>query len=194
MMSKFTYATVQDYEKASQWNQIKIKFVPNQEGVLHGIPDTSLIDISNPSHFIAEFQVNLIPEEPVNWLNRPYNEPISILLVHYDPLRHVWEKLEENSVICSDLEQFQDNNSILSEKYKKQIVSFQKEMEELGKNINQDLLDKANKADVIVCCYGEFMESPYREKHIFQGISRGKVRIYNDIPAYFQCQASHNYN
>ncbi len=37
------------------------------------------------------------------------------------------------------------------------------------------------------------MESPYREKHIFQGTSRGKVFITSQ-ENYFQCQDSSTYD
>ncbi|MTJ52658.1 hypothetical protein FJR38_08290 [Anabaena sp. UHCC 0253] len=192
MLHRFNYTTDHDYEIASQWNPVGLKFVENQEGLRVGTKDTSLIDQHNPGHFFAEFKVNLIPKEPLNWLEISCNQAISILLVHYNPLLYVSENLHQDSVKYSELEQFQDDNSVLSQKYKGQIVTFENEMKQLGNHFNQDVLNKANEADVIVCCYGEFMESPYREKHIFQGTSRGKVFI-APLKDYFQCQASSSY-
>ena len=61
------------------------------------------------------------------------------------------------------------------------------QMKQLGNHFNQDVLNKANEAVVIVCCYGKFMQSPYREKHIFQGTSRSKVFI-PQLKDYFECQ------
>lgn len=187
MLCRFNY-TFEDHQIAQQWNPVVLRFLTTQEGEKVGTGNTSLIDKNNPGHFFAEFNVNIMPEFPLDWLGQYGEQPISILLVHYNPLIYI----KENSVSDSQLKQFRDDYSVLSQKYKKQIVTFQSAMEQLGNHFNQDVLSKANSADVIVCCYGEFMESPYREKHIFQGKSRGTVFIRTPLD-YFQCQASSTY-
>ncbi len=121
-------------------------------------------------------------------------ESISVLLVHYDPLRNILDKLIEQSIGYKDLEQFRDSDSALSQEYGSQIISFQDEMNNQGNRFNLDVVDMANQAELIVCCWGEFMESPYREKHVFQGNSRGKVFVDDSPQGYFQTQASSSYS
>jgi hydrogenase maturation factor len=56
------------------------------------------------------------------------------------------------------------------------------------------VLEIADQAELIVCCYGEFMETPYQEKHIFQGNSRGKVFVNGRSKGVFETQSTHSYS
>ena len=133
-------------------------------------------------------------EFPLDWLEKSNEEPISVLLVHYDPLKKVRDALVEQSIGYQDLEQFRHPNSILNQKYGDQIVTFQSEMLELGERFDLNVLEMANQAELIVCCWGEFMEAPYQDKHIFQGNSRSKVFVDDSLDGYFQTQASSSYS
>ena len=194
---RFNYATPQDSQIANKWNSSANHSIFQSDENLISSEDTYLIDQKNPDFFIAFFHVTFMPKETLgneelNWLRKQQGEPISILLVHYDPLRHIWNSLRDNSVQYPELEQFRNPSSTLSQQYQEQIVTFASEMQVQGNRFKQNLLDRVDKADIIACCWGEFMESPYREKHIFQGKSRGKVFIYEDTE-YFHCHATLSY-
>jgi hypothetical protein len=195
----FNYATSQDSQIANTWNSSANPYISPSEENLISSEDTNQIQIDqkNPYFFIAFFYVTFMPDETLgneelNWLKKQQDEPISILLVHYDPLRDIRNSLLDNSVPCRDFEQFRDPSSALSQQYQGQIVTFASEMQAQGNRFEQNLLDKVDKADMIVSCWGEFMESPYREKHIYQGKSRGKIIVYENTE-YFHCHATLSY-
>jgi hypothetical protein len=180
MLLRFQYVTELDEEKSNKWNPI--------------VANPTQINQNNSEHFIAQFNVSLLDEFPVDWLGKGSGEPISVLLVHYNPLKKVWNALAEKPIPFSDLEQFRAPNSILSREYGDQILTFHSEMLELERRFGLSVLEIADQAELIVCCYGEFMETPYQEKHIFQGNSRGKVFVNGRSKGVFETQSTHSYS
>jgi len=181
MFLRFQYVTQQDKDTSNQWNPPIIK-------------NPTEINQNKFKHFIAQFNINLLDEFPMDWLKKGNQGPVSVLLVHYDPLKKVWDELAAQSIRYQDLEEFRDPNSILNQKYGDQIVTFQNEMIELGERFDLNVLEMADKAELIVCCWGEFMEAPYQEKHVFQGISRSRVFVDDSSEGYFQTQSTSSYS
>jgi hypothetical protein len=180
MLLRFQYVTQQDKDTSNQWNPI--------------VANPTQFNQNNFEHFIARFNINLLEEFPIDWLEKSNEEPISVLLVHYDPLKELWDSLAESSIRYQDLEQFRDPDSILNRGYGNQIVTFQSEMLKLGERFDLNVLEMVDQTELIVCCWGEFMEAPYQNKHIFQGNSRGKVFVTDSSDGYFQTQASSSYS
>jgi hypothetical protein len=102
--------------------------------------------------------------------------------------------LAVQSIGYQDLEQFRDPNSILNQKYGDQTVTFQSEVIELGERFDLNVLEMADKAEFIICCWGEFMVAPYQEKHIFQDNSRSRVFVVDSSEGHFQTQAPSSYS
>lgn len=112
----------------------------------------------------------------MQWVSNPTKSPLSILLVHYNPLRNIRESLGFSD---KKMRQFLEEKRGLPTEYQEQIISFKEELRMLDDKFDLDTHKMADDANVIICCWGEFMESPYQEKHVFQGKSRGAVFIYS---------------
>jgi hypothetical protein len=53
-------------------------------------------------------------------------------------------------------------------------------MEEQGQKYGMDIINMEHQAELIICCWGEFMEEPYLNKHLFYGQSFGELWIYEN--------------
>jgi hypothetical protein len=184
MMLHFEYLTPLDQERATRWNPKDV--------------DPKSIDTNDSTYFFTQFDVRLfmdgsvglLANHQVTWINKLNHEKISIFLTHYNPLRNIKSILLDNSINYTDLDSFHDSSSNLSQEYTNQLVSFQSEMNELGEMFSKNVIAMVNQADLIICCYGDFMESPYRDKHIFQGMSRGKVYVDTSPDGHLRVQGS----
>lgn len=172
MSVHFVHTGIQDYQSSRQWNNTDFLDTQNRSEI-----DTSEIDINNPSHFyITQFFGTPDPNFDLQWDSNPSKSPLLILLTHYNPLRKVRQSL---SFSGSQIRQFLEENSGLPPQYEEQVISFEDELRMLSEHFDLDTFKMANESDVIVCCWGEFMECKYQKKHIFQGTSRGAVYIYS---------------
>lgn len=169
MSVHFVHTGIQDYQSSSQWHDIGFVDILNSSEI-----DTSRIDINNPSHYITQFCGTPDPNFDLKWDSNPSKSPLLILLTHYNPLRKIRQSL---SFSDSQIRQFLEENNGLPPQYEEQIISFEDELRMLSNHFNLDACKMANESDVIVCCWGEFMEFKYQKKHIFQGTSRGAVYI-----------------
>jgi hypothetical protein len=169
VLIKLRYHSSRDSEKAREWNPLSL----NLNGQNIGVNTSGFT--SNPENYVVMFQATTEPDFPIKWIGAKQDQVLTILLTHYNPLSQVRQKLPSGQKLENILQQHND----LPQQYQKDVITFQYEMQTLGQRFNLDINQWANNADLIICCWGEFMESPYQQKHIFQGQSFGKVFIYN---------------
>ncbi len=169
MVIRLRYYTPYDSQNARQWNPSTLS--------LNG--HNSIINTSGHTgksqNYVVMFQATTEPDFPIKWLGAKQDKVLTILLTHYNPLKKVEQNLPPGQKLKDILEQ----HNGLPQQYQKYIITFQHEMQTLAQRFNLNINQWANDADLIICCWGEFMESPYQQKHIFQGQSFGKVFIYN---------------
>ncbi len=170
MLIKLRCYSSQDLEKVKKWNPLSLNLNGQNINV-----NTSRFT-GNLENYVVMFQATTKLDFPIKWLEIKQNQILTILLTHYKPLR----KVEQNLPPGQKLEELLQQHNALPQQYQKYIISFQQEMQTLSQHFNLNINQWANDADLIICCYGEFMESQYQHKHIFQGQSLGKVFIHNN--------------
>lgn len=167
---RFRYTSDEDAVKARQWNPQNITLIEGQPYL-----DTSEFNQNNPNNYVVLFNAELEPSFTIPWLGQQQNKNLAILLIHYDPLKKIKQQLPPGQRIKNLLEL----NKGLPEEYRKDIKTFKEEMQEVGTKLGIEIENMVDKSDLIVCCWGEFLERPYQQKHIYQGKSFGEVFIYN---------------
>lgn len=171
---RFRYASEDDSTKVRQWNPVKPNFV---NGAMVGL-DTSGFTEGNSNNFVVLFHAILEPGFTIPWIDKKQDETITILLMHYNPLKKVEQQLSPGQ----KLKDLLLHNNGLPQEYRQDIKTFQEEIQEISIYFDLNLQEMVDKADMIVCCWGEFMEQPYQQKHIYQGKILGKVSVYNEEP------------
>ena len=169
MLIKLRCHSSQDLEKVKKWNPSFL----NLNG--QNISVDTLGFTGNYENYVVMFQATTVLGFPINWLGAKQNQILTILLTHYKPLRQVKQNLPSGQ----KLEDLLQQHNGLPQQYKKYVITFQQQIQTLGQKFNLNINQWANDADLIICCWGEFMESPYQQKHIFQGQSLGKVFVHN---------------
>ena len=169
-MIKLRCHSPQDLAKVQKWNPLSL----NLNGQNIGVNTSRFSGL--PENYVVMFQATTEPGFPIKWLGAKQDQVLTILLTHYNPLSQVRQKLP-----CGQkLEDILEQHNSLPQQYQKYIITFQHEMQTLGQKFNLNINQWANNADLIICCWGEFMEFPYQQKHIFQDQSFGEVFIHND--------------
>jgi hypothetical protein len=181
---RFRYTSDEDAVKARQWNPQNIAFLEGQPYL-----DTSEFNQNNPNNYVVLFNAKLEPSFTIPWLGQQQNKNLAILLIHYDPFKKIKQQLPHGQLIKNLLEL----NKGLPEQYWKDIKTFKEEMQEVGTKLGIEIENMGEKADLIVCCWGEFLERPYQQKHIYQGKSFGEVFIYNQSSKNIGVQGRHQY-
>ncbi|HHP7232516.1 MAG TPA: hypothetical protein ACFCUY_16855 [Xenococcaceae cyanobacterium] len=169
-MIKLRCHSQQDLDKVRKWNPLSLNLNGQNISV-----NTSKFT-GNSEDYVVMFQAKIEPGFSINWLGTKHNQILTILLTHYTPLSQVRQKLPPGQKLKDLLEQ----HNGLPQQYQKYIITFHQEMQTLGQRFNLNINQWANDADLIICCWGEFMESPYQQKHIFQGQSLGEVFIHDN--------------
>jgi hypothetical protein len=172
-------------QAVNKWNQVDLRY---SEGGFQ--VDSSKINTNDAAHFITQFRGCPDPEFNLKWEPNSSSSDLLILLTHYNPLQNIKKSL---SMTEREMLNFLQKNNGLPSQYQSQIILFKDEIDTLSKQFGIDACKMADESDVIICCWGEFMESPYKEKHIFQGTSRGKVFIYS-YPQYTQVQCTYSWD
>ena len=114
-----------------------------------------------------------------------YKQPKLCLLIHYNPLKTVLERLFPNKPVS--FKKWPHENQGLPSEFKDEIKTFKQKMEEQGQKYGIDIINMERQAELIICCWGEFMEEPYLNKHLFYGQSFGELWIYENED-YFRTQ------
>lgn len=169
IMIKLRCHSPQDLAEVQKWNPFSL----NLNGQNIGVNTSGFT--GNPENYVVMFQAKIEPGFSINWLGAKQNRVLTILLTHYNPLKIIEQNLPSKQKLKDLLQQ----HNGLPQQYQKYIVTFQQEMQTLGQCFNLNINQWANDADLIICCWGEFMESLYQQKHIFQGQSFGEVFIHD---------------
>jgi len=182
MLVRFTFSSTLDSQALNNWNQRDLRCEEGQFQV-----DSSKININDPASVITQFRGCSDPTFNLKWQPNSSSSDLLILLTHYNPLRNIEKSL---SMTKKQMREYLQKNNGLPPQYQNQVILFKDELDTLNKQFGIDACKMANESDVIICCWGEFIESPYKKKHIFQGTSQGKVFIYPH-PDYAQVQGRH---
>lgn len=179
MSIKFTYIDDSDFEEAKQWN-------PTDVDLSNTSVDTSKLDPTDWKQQIVTFRTRLDSSTPVDYLAEVHDQIFTIVLLHYDPLKAVREELNLKSVSFNKW--LQENDGLPCE-YVSKVQLFKDHLRFLSQKFDIDAERMVCEADIIVCCWGEFMECLYREKHLFKGNRCGLVYPKNYEREIFEVQS-----
>lgn len=118
-----------------------------------------------------------------------------VFLLHYKPLESIMAAL--GIIDVPEIQRWLVSNQGIPSTFQTLLISFYQELVRQGVVYNCNLLAIESQADIIVCCWPEYLDMPYKQKHIetYLPLSPGKGLIFTDFinPSYLRLQWARSY-
>jgi hypothetical protein len=119
-----------------------------------------------------------------------------VFLLHYRPLENIMAT--QGIISVPEIQKWIVTSQGIPSTFQSQLISFHQELVRQGLGCNCNLLEIESQADIIVCCWPEFLEAPYKQKHVeaYLPLSpcKGSVFTHFNNPNYLMLQWFSSYS